>query len=101
MATAARTALTGAALLAAVGGAVLDAGLHGAGVLDTWSVLLAASWLPPLVALLTARTPAGRWVALAATLVAGAVALPLVPFGYGAAQLPAVVLLALAARRDG
>ncbi len=58
-----------------------------------------ASWAPPAVALATAGTRAGRWVALAAAIVTGVVAVPLVPYGYGFYQLPTVVLLALAARR--
>lgn len=57
-----------------------------------------ASWAPPALALATAGTRAGRWVALAA-IVTGVVAVPLVPYGYGFYQLPTVVLLALAARR--
>lgn len=49
------------------------------------------------MALATSRTAAGRWVCLAAAIVTGVVALPLVPYGYGSYQLPTVVLLAVAA----
>ena len=95
-----RGALSSAALVAAVLGAVVDADYQGGSVFDVWTPLLVVSWGAPAVALAAAGTRGGRWVAMGAALVAGLLAVPLVPYGYGLYQLPTVVLLALAARRD-
>ncbi len=95
-----RITLTSAVLLLAVAGAVLDSDYRDGSVWDIWPPVLIASWGPPALALLTARTPAGRWVALVAAVVTGLVAAPLIFYGYGFYQLPTVVLLAVAAGRD-
>ena len=95
-----RTVLTSAALVAAVGGALVEAGYRDESVFDIWTPLLVASWAPPALALAASRLPAGRWVALAAAVITGGIAVPLVPYGYGFYQLPTVVLLSVAARRD-
>lgn len=92
-----RTALGASAVVASVQGALVDAALRDAVLLEYWWVALALWWVPPTLVCLLHRRRAQRALTVVAAVEASLLALILTPFGYGFFQWPAALLLIVAA----